>query len=72
MEIDHRLVTYFVGFLNLLKFFPCIFVRVSIWMKFTSELFNELETFPGDELGNRVADVQRNKFSSLLPQLHPF
>jgi hypothetical protein len=37
--------TYFVRFLYLLKFFPCIFVWICIRMKFTSELSGVSETF---------------------------
>ena len=64
--------TYFICFLYLLKFFPCIFVRVRIWMKFTGELSSVSETSARVNLATVMPDVRRSKFSLSQPELHPF
>lgn len=51
LAID-RCYTYFVCFLYLLKFFPCVFVRICIWVKFAGELSGASDTSSCDELGN--------------------
>jgi hypothetical protein len=44
--------TYFVGFLDLLKFLPCVFVWICIRVKFASELSGASETSACDKPNN--------------------
>jgi hypothetical protein len=64
--------TYFVGFLDLLKFLPCVFVRICIRVKFASELSGASETSACDKPTIEAPGVRKNKFSLSRLQSHLF